>query len=327
MSLGLSQSAQALEEGQVQHQFGLEWFRVRDDAGAYEMPFAMPYYGIRAGVADRVELGFRSNVTFTNLGFDLKLQAVDTEALDLAIDPTLQYAWLWGWAQLPVLVGFNLSEAFQIILSGRISHAFPLVDESDPSDLDDFFGSSSTAAGGGLGLYVRVGRRFAIMPEVQAVRGLGGDDPVILSFTLGFAIGDQPGVAPEPERPMVPPTQYGPGPDGYPAPYPGQYPGAAPYPAQHPGQAPGPYPGSQPPPAGAFPPAHPSGEPPPGSSPSTPPGYGPTSPTAPDGATPPADVTPDAQPEDEAVEEEPLRREGAPALTAPRPSSDGSAPR
>lgn len=255
LSLGLSQSAQTLPRGQVQHQFGLEWFRTASEdasAEAYHLPFAMPFYGLRAGVADRVDLGFRTNVTFSNVGFDVKLQPVDLEHFDVAVDPTIQYAWAWGLAHLPLMIGISLSSSFQIVLSGRASYAFPLIDETDPDDLGAVFGTSSQLmAGGGLGLYARLGDRFAIMPEVQAIRGFGDTDPLTISFTLGFSFGDQPGVEPEPEPPPVAPTETAP-----------------PRPAAHPPGGQYPPPGGQYPPPAQPPPAGPQGPA------TTPPGYG-----------------------------------------------------
>ncbi len=299
VSFGLSQSAQTLGEGQVQHQFGLEWFRLSTGGGDYKLPFAMPYYGMRAGMAEGVDFGFRTNVTFTNVGFDLKLQPLDTEALDVSIDPTLQYAWIWGFGHLPLLVGFNVSDAFQITLSGRIAYAFPLIDDSDPSDLEDYWGAGSqAAAGGGLGLYVRLGSRFAILPEVQAIRGFGDTDPVLISFTLGFAFGDQPGVAPAPEPPPIPPTQVGPPPAG----------------GYYPVQSPPPYPGPYLPPGPAEP-RLPS-EPPPGAAPATPPGYG--------SDEQPAETAPEGA--DDETEAGGGAPDAGPALGDPQPSQEPPTP-
>ena len=213
LSLGLVQSAQTLPRGEVHHQFGLEWFRVSSEEGGAEpfvLPFAMPFYGLRAGITDGVDLGFRTNVTFSNVGFDVKLQPLDTEHFDIAIDPTIQYAWQWGLAHLPLLIGLGITDRLQVVLSGRASYVFPLVDSSDPGALETVFGTSSQGMiGGGVGVYAQVSDRFALVPEVQVIRGFGETDPLTVSFTLGFTFGDQPDAEAEEEgeRPPVTPTE------------------------------------------------------------------------------------------------------------------------
>ena len=272
LSLGMTQSAQTLRPSQIQHAFGLEWFSIQAEDADYPLPFALPFYAVRVGMSEGVDLGFRTNATFTNIGVDLKIQPLDTEFLDVAIDPTLQYAWAWGWAHLPLLVGLNLGESVQLTLSGRIAYALPMLDDTGLDELEDTLGSNSqTIVGGGAALYLRVGRTFAIVPEIQAVRGFGDTDPVVLSFILGFTLGDQPGIEPEPEPPLIPPTPLRP-----------SGPPAHPY---------GP-PGVAPPPGGAAP------GPPPTVPPTTPPGYGPPAaepaPPAPEPAPPAPEAAPPA---------------------------------
>jgi len=258
LSLGHTQSAQTLERGDVQHQFGLEWFRVRSTDEDYLLPFAMPFYGVRLGVSEGVDLGVRTNVTFSAIDLDVKMQPVDTETLDVAVDPRVEYGWTWGVGHLPLLIGINLGDAVQLTLSGRLAYALPLIEDS-PGGLEAVVGDDAQAlAGGGASLYVRFSRSFALVPEAQAVRGFGETDPTIMSFSLGFAFGDQPGTRPEPEEPPAPPTRHAP------------IVPARPEPEPEPGGMPAPYgaPGGRP--TGAAPPA--------GASPTTPPGYGPPAP-------------------------------------------------
>lgn len=271
LSLGLTQSAQTLSPGSVQHTFGLEWFHIASLDSDYPLPFAMPFYGVRGGLMEGVDAGFRTNATFSNIGLDLKLQPLDSPVLDVAVDPTLQFTWVWGFAELPLLFGLNLSESFQIVLSTRIAYNFPLIDDSFSREVLDAYGVPNQAAiGAGLGLYIRLGRTVAFIPEVQALKGFGDSAPWVVSVTLGFALGDQPGV-PQTEAPS-------PGP---PAPYPGQ-PQPYPYPAQ---PQPYPYPAQpQPAPAPTTPPAL---------TPTTPPGYGPPG-TSPEATPPLAAPGPDA---------------------------------
>ncbi len=155
------------------------------------MPFALPYYGMRIGLGDRVDVGFRIHSTLT-LGFDMKLLLLESEGLDIALDPTFEYAWVWGYAYLPLLLGINLSDAVQVVLSGRVGYQLPLVSDLSSSPFDTVLGTEQPLAGGGLGLYIEASRAFGVIPEVQVLRGFGDTHPTIVSVSLGFTLGDQP---------------------------------------------------------------------------------------------------------------------------------------
>lgn len=277
-SQALLQSAATVPTGKIQHQLGLEWFSVRyrrvspatpgvpttSTPSTYELPVALPFYGGRVGLAEHFDIGFRASAALT-LGFDLKLQVIDTDAIDVAIAPNFQFAWVWSWMQLPLLVGLNLSDAVQIQLSGRIGYLIPMQEGLTGIDeLDRAFGDRGGFAGGGLGLYIRLGDRVGLAPEVQILRGLGAAEPTLLSVSVGITFGAQAGVQPAAPEPLPPPNPLAP-------------PGAPGYPA---------YPGPQPP-----------GPPPPGYAPAVPPGYGAPPPAPPDSPSPwPVDAAPPAPP-------------------------------
>lgn len=209
MGAVLSQSAQAIPEGTVQHQAGAEWYVVvledRDEA----LISPVPFYGVRVGLVEAVEFGFRLNVALSNFSLDLKLQGLDSEYLDIALVPTVQYGWTLGWVHLPLLVGVNLGDHVQITFSGRIAHTFPLLE--DDSELDEgpaaFGTEGQIVAGAGISIYVRVLDEFAIVPEFQMLKGFGDNGAYFLTGGLALTFGAQPGVIaldepePEPERP------------------------------------------------------------------------------------------------------------------------------
>jgi hypothetical protein len=268
-SLPLMQSAETIPEGEVQHGIGVEYFGTNRDVTPSEevLPLQLiPTYTVRFGVADHVDVGLRTSV-FLNLAFDVKIQMVDTPAFDFAIAPSLQYAWFWGWLQLPVIVGLNLADSVQLVLAGRIAYFALLTGELARSALEEDLAAADFYFGAGAGLYVKAGPRFGVMPEIQYMRGNRAEDPAMWSFNVTFAIGAQPG-----PRPAAPP--------------PPAIPITAP-PAAMP-------PSSPPPPAGYAPPAPASeGAPPPASTPQIPPGYGTPGPTwAPTPAPTPPPSTP-----------------------------------
>ena len=301
-SQALLQSAATIPAGKVQHQIGLEWFSVRyrepsptvpggtptTTESSYALPIALPFYGTRIGVAERLDVGIRVSAALT-LGFDLKLQIIDTEAVDVAIAPGFQFAWIWSWMQLPLLIGLNAGDAVQIQLSGRLGYVVPMEDGLTGIDeIDAAFGERGMFAGGGLGLYLRLGERVALVPEVQVLRGTGSSPPTLVSVGVGIAFGTQPGVQPAPPPPMPPP-----------APPPGAYPPG--YPVGSPVYATPPTGPPQPPP-------------PPGGAPAVPPGYEQAPPAPPQAPQP-------APPGSDPAFESPWHMVPTPAEPAPQPPS------
>lgn len=209
-SLPLMQSAETLPEGESQHAIGIEWFRAtHDDASderrlAYSQPIAIPSYVLRHGVADGIDFGIRT-ATFLALAVDLKVQLLDTSALDLSVDPGVQFAYTWGWVQLPLLVGVRFGDTVELVANGRVAYQVTL-DEST-GDLTPVLEDAGLFLGAGGSLYVRLGD-VAIVPEVNVVRGYGGADPVIVSLSLGIVLGGHPGrrqVGRAREEPLPPP--------------------------------------------------------------------------------------------------------------------------
>lgn len=139
--------------------------------------------GARHGVSESVEVGGK----VWQLGFeiDTKLQLVRSQAessgVDLAIDPGIGYLTFGSTngggnvsaihLYLPLLVGFNLGGGSQLVVG--------------PKGVGQFFaggGSSGTViwAGSSLGLALKIGRSFRLLPEVSvmypvSVGGLSAD--------------------------------------------------------------------------------------------------------------------------------------------------------
>jgi hypothetical protein len=208
MGAVLSQSAQAIPEGTVQHQAGAEWYVVMLADREETLISPIPFYGVRVGLVDAVEFGFRLNVALSNFALDLKIQGLDSEYLDVALVPTVQYGWTLGWVHLPLLVGINLGDHVQLTFSGRIAHTFPLLeDDSELDDAPDAFGTDAqVVVGAGLSIYVRVLDEFAIVPEFQMLRGFGDNEAYFFTGGIALTFGAQPGVTPT-EEPELPPDR------------------------------------------------------------------------------------------------------------------------
>jgi hypothetical protein len=166
----------------------------------------LPTYQLRAGVADRVDLGFRIS-NLTSLGGDAKFNIVRSEVFDLALDPGVQWIHLKVgdasseifYFHAPLLLGFNLGKRVSIVATpGAV---YNLVS----SEMIGTGGDGLTSAGGifarlGLGLNLRFSDHFAMQPEVTAMRGFGDGEAWLFSVGLGFNFGTLPLFGPEPAR-------------------------------------------------------------------------------------------------------------------------------
>jgi hypothetical protein len=211
MGATLSQSAQAIPAGTIQHQAGAEWYAVVLADREEVLISPIPFYGVRVGIAEAVEFGFRLNVALSNFVLDLKLQGLDSEYLDISILPTVQYGWTLGWVELPLLAGVNLGEHVQVTFSGRIAHTFPLLEEdAEIDEAPQFFGTDAqVVAGAGISFYLRPTDGFAVIPEFQFLHGFGENRAYFVTGGLAFTFGAQPGVVPVDEPDPVAPRPTG----------------------------------------------------------------------------------------------------------------------
>ncbi len=186
-------TARTLPAGQMQHTAAIEFIGVKPSTGEGLFLPTAPTYQLRLGVTDRVDMGFRLG-NLSTLGFDTKINLV-RGAFDLAIDPGLQGMYLavgssgggLVYFNLPVILGFNLSQSFSIIATPGIAYALGFGYSSTSSE----YNSDGFAARLGLGANIRVSRSFALQPEVTALY-FPASEGVIFSAGFGFSFGGQP---------------------------------------------------------------------------------------------------------------------------------------
>lgn len=161
-----------------------------------------PYYNVllagRVGITHGVDIGGRTN--FSSVGFDAKWNAIRSPRFDLALDAGLELLPTTVYVDLPILMGFNLSEAISILPSTGLTlgsgyqpapaRGNTWVDTRE-ADLP-VAGRSFVRAG--LGAQFRITPRFAVQPEatylLRTKRGTETSD--FMSVGLGFCFGPQP---------------------------------------------------------------------------------------------------------------------------------------
>ncbi len=193
-AIASNQSASTIPVGEFQQGFGVEYVGGMvdsDDSPTGETEFEFlrnpwPNYWIRYGVTDFMDLGVRYSFPFS-MTFDAKFQVLDTEMIDIAINPQAQYSFYPVYFHLPILVGLSLGDSFEVVVSPRLTYMSLLND--DFGDDDNVFGVSQLFVGGGLTLIIDIGERFQISPEVVFLQGLDPDLPGrMLSVNMGFAM-------------------------------------------------------------------------------------------------------------------------------------------
>jgi hypothetical protein len=192
-----------------------------------------PTYQYRRGIADEVDFGVRV-ANLSSLGGDVKWNFVKGD-VDIAIDPGLQWFGVFtnnGSVNLfyfhgPLLVGINASDDVAVVLTPGFVYALAVGSISNSSGQSGVFSGGGALARLGLGLNLRLGKTFAIMPEVTAMKGFNDAESLLLVGGLGFKIGAQPYSDSEIAKknagetaPATPPPP--PGTPGAPAPAPAQ---------------------------------------------------------------------------------------------------------
>jgi hypothetical protein len=191
------QTPRTLDPGAIQVNIAAEGIGASYGGGSVWAPM-LPSVGVRVGVADGLDLGFREQ-NFDSLGADAKIRLVKG-SFDLALDPGLQvfYANIDSeglgvfYFHLPVLLGFNVSRNVSIVASPGV--VYDLLTASNVSGGGGVTGSAS-ASGFlgrlGLGVDFRVSKKLAIHPEVTVMDNFG-DGGTIWVFGIGFNVGAQP---------------------------------------------------------------------------------------------------------------------------------------
>jgi hypothetical protein len=196
--------------GSGQHTLAVEGLYVNGrapvvDAGATTIqrvddgfPMA-PTYQYRHGVADTVDFGIRVT-NLSGFGADVKWNFV-RGVVDLALDPGAQWVYLASsrtgelnafFLHAPLLVGVNVTRRVAIVVTPGAVVALEAGRSTPAPTRGAIVTSGGVLARLGLGVNVRVGRLFAMMPEVTAMRAFNDTQGVIVVGGLGLKMGAQP---------------------------------------------------------------------------------------------------------------------------------------
>jgi hypothetical protein len=159
----------------------------------------VPTAGVRVGVADGFDFGARLT-NLSTLSLDGKIRLIKG-SVDLAVDPGLQGVYYSFnnetagiiYFHVPLLVGFNLSENSTIVLVPGFVYAAATATVNNSNGGVNGVSSATGAMGRlGLGLDVRVSKKFAIHPEVTVMHQFSDLNAYIFVGGFGFNIGAQP---------------------------------------------------------------------------------------------------------------------------------------
>lgn len=162
----------------------------------------LPTYLLRIGVAERLDFGLRV-ANASSVGLDMKWNLLRSPGFDVAIDPMLQ--WAFGidvtHVHLPVLLGFNASESFSVVLTPGVMYGHSSEIEEIDSDVARLMSADGLSARVGLGFNVRPSPRFAIQPELTFLRSIqpredsAFDELFVYVIGVGFSFGNLPDFA------------------------------------------------------------------------------------------------------------------------------------
>lgn len=166
------------------------------------LPMA-PSYQMRIGLHDQVDLGLRI-ANLSSAGADVKWNFLRTETFDLAVDPGIQGTYFSVgsgnaessttliYGHFPIIMGINVSESVTIVPT--VGATFTSVDAALSADGREAIVTSGDGLSlrGSLGLQFRVTKRFALFPEVTAMRFFNDAGNLYLVGGLGFNIGTIP---------------------------------------------------------------------------------------------------------------------------------------
>jgi len=159
----------------------------------------LPTYQYRRGVADTVDFGVRAT-NVSGFGADLKWNFV-RGPVDLAIDPGAQWVYVATgrtgelnafFLHAPLLVGINVTRRVAIVVTPGAVLALEAGRSTPTPTRGAIVTSGGALARLGLGLNLRAGRVFAVMPEVTAMRAFNDTQGVIVVGGIGFKMGAQP---------------------------------------------------------------------------------------------------------------------------------------
>jgi hypothetical protein len=161
----------------------------------------LPTYQLRAGLADRVDLGVRIT-NMSALGADVKWNFYKSPGFDLAVAPNVQMNYFSAngasifilYGHLPILAGINFGESATLVLAGGLSVAYGSGTATGDEATRSVSGGNAGARGG-IGLNVRVSKKFALHPEITGIKFFGDTSNLMVVFGLGFNFGQLPSYA------------------------------------------------------------------------------------------------------------------------------------
>lgn len=200
-------TARTVPAGEIQHAAGVEFLGLTwdcpeaagtscvDPIGFVAVPF--PAYSLRIGAADMLDIGFKVSSS-GSFGADFKVQLVETDFFDLALDPgaTTPFIFSFTYFTMPILFSLNFSDMMTLTL-------YPKVAYWAVYDKDIETGAEGVFFGGGGNFQIRVSEKFAITPGFEFMRIVSATDDqesvTFLNFGVGFNFGSFPSFgAPEP---------------------------------------------------------------------------------------------------------------------------------
>jgi hypothetical protein len=184
-------------KGKVAHTLALEGTSIP----GIEKPFVSVRYQIRAGLAERVDLGVTLGPV---VGVDLKVNFLRSKRVDMAIDPGIQYSAFpdfqygepsglemqhFGRGSAPLSLGINLTRAMSLSLRGgpsvtMVRREFAALCTERGCEAPKWH----FQAEGGLGVQFRISDYFALQPEISVLAGR----ELAVQLGMGFSFGAQP---------------------------------------------------------------------------------------------------------------------------------------
>jgi hypothetical protein len=177
-------TARVIPKGDTQFQVGVGGQQLRewslDETGVAEsLTFPGFELGVSHAVSDSAEVG--GKIWFIGAELNAKFQLHRSESpesgIDVALAPAVSYfpfssensagetvTVSFAFVHLPLLVGVNLPGGSQIVLGPRISDTIVMASGGGTSESANVFW-----LGGSLGIAIKAGDKFRIMPQVSAM--------------------------------------------------------------------------------------------------------------------------------------------------------------
>ena len=144
-------------------------------------------FQLRYGLSETVDMGVKVYPFGVGLDANLMFEAADGVVLSVnpgvnlirfeGNDSSLTFTYLW----LPLLADVIQGKAATVTIGARVGYAIISGSGSGGSDM-----ATGVLYGGMLGIKLRAGERFAIMPELDLIRGTGSDSATLYNAGVAF---------------------------------------------------------------------------------------------------------------------------------------------